>query len=208
MRGNRWQVVLKIIFITWLMQQRVFCLIRRHEAHTNPIFRMSSNLNGKLFPSVQDWAQATADNSFLQRLVEESTPGGMSQFDTRQVHRAHFVRVQPENVPNPSLVIASESCATSIGLSPEAVSSQAFTDLFVGNQLPQGLNSPWASVYGCHCHGQWFGQLGDGRAMSIGEVALPIFTGSINDNGNDDGIAREERIELQLKGCGRTPFSR
>ena len=169
--------------------------------------RMSS-LGEKLFPSVQEWAKTNADNSFLQQLTEESASDDMGQFDTRQVHRAHFIRVQPEKVPNPSLVIASKSCAASIGLSPEAVSSKAFTDLFVGNQLPEGLDNPWASVYGCHCFGQWFGQLGDGRAMSIGEIALPTATNDEEDINNDNVVAKENRIELQLKGCGRTPFSR
>ena len=207
MRGSRGQVILDLLLFTWLMQQRVWCFLVKKRAYFASYRMISAGAGDKLFPTVQEWATKSADNSFLQRLIEEKAPDGMGQFDTRQVHRAHFVRVKPEKVRDPSLVIASETCAASVGLSMEAVKSQAFVDLFVGNQLPPGLDSPWASVYGCHCYGQWFGQLGDGRAMSVGEVTFPITFGNNADDNNDD-LRQETRTELQLKGCGRTPFSR
>ena len=181
------------------MRHRVLCFLTASG-------KRKMSIRSFLSPSVAEWASDKADNSFLQRLIEESSSEDLGQFDARQIHGAHFVRVQPEKVPKPSLVIASESCASSIGLAPDAIKSQAFVDLFVGNKLPEGLDSPWASVYGCHCYGQWFGQLGDGRAMSVGEVVLPAFVA--NDDDDKSIESQETRIELQLKGCGRTPFSR
>ena len=69
---------------------------------------------------------------------------------------------------------------------------EKFARIFAGNELASGLDEPYCTIYGCHCYGSWFGQLGDGRAMAIGEVV--------------NGVG--ERFELQLKGCGRSPFSR
>ena len=63
--------------------------------------------------------------------------------------------------------------------------------MFGGNRLLEGMQ-PWASNYGGHQFGQWAGQLGDGRAISLGELVT----------------ARGERWELQLKGAGPTPYSR
>lgn len=133
-----------------------------------------------------------ADNTFTTRLVQETPPEDATQFDPRQVRGAHFTLVTPEPCPQPHLVIASTSCAEELGLDPKEVQVDAFAQLFSGTTLLPGFDRPWASVYGCHCYGHWFGQLGDGRAMSIGEVITP-------------GVVRKE---LQLKGCGRTPYSR
>ncbi len=63
--------------------------------------------------------------------------------------------------------------------------------MFAGNQLLSGME-PYAACYGGHQFGSWAGQLGDGRAISLGEV--------VNLHG--------ERWELQLKGAGPTPYSR
>ena len=107
--------------------------------------------------------------------------------------------VYPETVKSPYFVAASSSCAMMLGLDPDEFSTEEFVSLFSGNYLPEGFSTPWASVYGCHCYGQWFGQLGDGRAMSIGEILV---------NNEDSSNSKSRRFELQLKGCGRTPFSR
>jgi uncharacterized protein YdiU (UPF0061 family) len=71
------------------------------------------------------------------------------------------------------------------------VQSPAFAEVFGGNALLPGMQ-PYAACYGGHQFGNWAGQLGDGRAITLGEV--------LN--------ARGERWELQLKGAGRTPYSR
>ena len=93
---------------------------------------------------------------------------------------------------NPELVAFSADCADLVGLDPGECESDLFTKVMAGNAPFPASPSAWASVYGCSHAGMWFGQLGDGRAMSIAEV-----------------VPRSgERYELQLKGCGRTPFSR
>jgi uncharacterized protein YdiU (UPF0061 family) len=76
--------------------------------------------------------------------------------------------------------------AHELGLSADWGSRDALLQVFVGNQLPPGATQT-ASVYSGHQFGVWAGQLGDGRACSLGEL-----------NG----------LELQLKGAGPTPFSR
>lgn len=47
---------------------------------------------------------------------------------------------------------------------------EKFASVLVGNDLVAGLDRPYCMNYGCHCYGQWFGQLGDGRAITLGEV--------------------------------------
>lgn len=118
-----------------------------------------------------------------------------TQVIPRQVKDCHFTFVTPEPVPDPYHICSSSSCAEMIGLNPNELKKHEFTLAFSGNKLPPGLNEAYATVYGCHCYGSWFGQLGDGRAMGIGEVVT-------NKNGD------KQRYELQLKGCGRSPYSR
>jgi serine/tyrosine/threonine adenylyltransferase len=93
-----------------------------------------------------------------------------SQFLPREVRAAHFVSVRPEPVPSPLLVAASRPLAATLGLQPDDLLSDAFLQAFAGNELLPGLDKPLSTVYGCHSYGQWFGQLGDGRAMTLGEV--------------------------------------
>ena len=133
------------------------------------------------------------ENSFL-KFLKEAVDNSGNQFTSRQIFGAHYTKVQPESVPAPELVAASSSCAESLGLDPTEIDhkKEQFARIFSGNELAPGLDVPYCSIYGCHCYGTWFGQLGDGRAMALGEVT----------NG------RGERFELQLKGCGRSPFSR
>jgi uncharacterized protein YdiU (UPF0061 family) len=135
-------------------------------------------------------------NEFTQILFAE-TADPKDQFKQREVRHAHYTSVTPEKVPAPYMIGVSRSCAEALELDPEALESDDFAGAFSGNALLPGLDKPWASVYGCHCYGSWFGQLGDGRAMSIGEVSVRTGQGEA-----------EQRYELQLKGCGRTPYSR
>jgi uncharacterized protein YdiU (UPF0061 family) len=90
----------------------------------------------------------------------------------------------------PRLVCWSEGLAAELGLSRPAVGSRAL-DILAGNALAPGMQ-PWSARYGGHQFGNWAGQLGDGRAITLGELAGP------------DG----RRHELQLKGAGVTPYSR
>eukprot|EP01041_Mallomonas_annulata_P012299 gene12299-25860_t len=140
------------------------------------------------------------ENSIYTNLVEDKSRESLGRIpEPRQIHGAHFVQVMPEKVSRPYLVAVSEDCAKSIGINPKETSSKDFSDIFCGNKLAPGLDHPFATIYGCHCYGSWFGQLGDGRAMSLGEVRA--MDGQNN-------TAQDFSYELQLKGCGRTPFSR
>jgi uncharacterized protein YdiU (UPF0061 family) len=81
--------------------------------------------------------------------------------------------------------------AQTLGFSAEEVGSDQFAAVFGGNALMEGMQ-PYAANYGGHQFGNWAGQLGDGRAISLGEVVT----------------AAGQRWELQLKGAGPTPYSR
>jgi serine/tyrosine/threonine adenylyltransferase len=110
---------------------------------------------------------------------------------TRQVHGACFSRVSPTPVRSPRTVAVSHDVAALLGLSDEFVASSDFAEVFAGNRLLPGMEAA-AACYGGHQFGNWAGQLGDGRAISLGEVVGP----------------RGEHWELQLKGAGPTPYSR
>ena len=81
--------------------------------------------------------------------------------------------------------------AQELGLDPEALSAPAWVEVFAGNAVPEGAH-PIAQAYAGHQFGGWVPQLGDGRALLLGEILAP------------DGA----RFDLQLKGSGPTPFSR
>ena len=85
----------------------------------------------------------------------------------------------------------SPEVAELLELSNENCRSDLFTQVFSGNALLEGMK-PYAMCYGGHQFGNWAGQLGDGRAINLGDV--------INSKG--------ERWTLQLKGAGETPYSR
>jgi uncharacterized protein YdiU (UPF0061 family) len=109
----------------------------------------------------------------------------------RQVEGALYSRVDPTPVVSPRLVAHSREVAALLGFSEATVASPEFAAVFSGNALLEGME-PYAANYGGHQFGHWAGQLGDGRAITLGE--------SINATG--------ERWELQLKGAGLTPYSR
>ncbi|WP_256360766.1 protein adenylyltransferase SelO [Methylomonas koyamae] len=92
---------------------------------------------------------------------------------------------------SPRLVAYSPEVAAELGLSDQDCLSEDFCRVFAGNRLAAGMQ-PFAMCYGGHQFGHWAGQLGDGRAINLGEAVCP------------DG----RRRTLQLKGAGRTPYSR
>jgi uncharacterized protein YdiU (UPF0061 family) len=127
------------------------------------------------------------DNSFVREL-----PGDpLTDNHRRQVTGACYSRVQPTPVAAPKLVACSREAADLLDLAPAACASPLFTEVFAGNKLLPGME-PFAMCYGGHQFGNWTGQLGDGRAINLGEV--------INSHGR--------RWILQLKGAGPTPYSR
>ncbi|MDP2140921.1 MAG: YdiU family protein [Gammaproteobacteria bacterium] len=128
---------------------------------------------------------------FENRFVKSLPADEISQNYGRQVHGAIYSRVSPTHVSAPSTLILSDELANQIGFSQEFRHSQDFAEVFSGNKLLPGMD-PYASRYGGHQFGHWAGQLGDGRAINLGEVAL-------KEGGS---------LALQLKGAGATPYSR
>jgi uncharacterized protein YdiU (UPF0061 family) len=107
---------------------------------------------------------------------------------------AFYSRVTPAALPAPYLVCASRAAADLIGLAPSVFESEEFIHTFAGNRLHPS-SQPLAAVYSGHQFGVWAGQLGDGRAILLGEAAAP-------------GAGPPGSLELQLKGAGLTPYSR
>ena len=108
----------------------------------------------------------------------------------RQVAAA-WSRVRPTPVAAPRLIAHSREMAETLGFSEADVASPEFAQVFGGNALLPGMD-PFAVNYGGHQFGHWAGQLGDGRAITLGETL----------------DAQGRRWELQLKGAGPTPYSR
>lgn len=107
-----------------------------------------------------------------------------------QLPPVFYTGLQPQALSNPRLLHVNVDVAHLLGLSEAALSSQDFLDVVSGAQpLPGGKTL--AAVYSGHQFGVWAGQLGDGRAHLLGEVVGP-----------------HGHWELQLKGSGRTPYSR
>jgi uncharacterized protein YdiU (UPF0061 family) len=127
------------------------------------------------------------DNRFVQELPPDPQPDNYR----RQVSGACYSRVQPTKVADPKLVAYSREAAGLLDLSEKACESALFTEIFAGNSLLPGMD-PFAMRYGGHQFGNWAGQLGDGRAINLGEV--------IN--------KQNKRWVIQLKGAGTTPYSR
>ena len=109
----------------------------------------------------------------------------------REVRDAAYSLVQPTPVVAPSLLAWSRETADLLDLDASDLASPEFAQVFGGNALLPGMQ-PFAANYGGHQFGHWAGQLGDGRAISLGEA--------VNRAG--------QRWELQLKGAGPTPYSR
>ncbi|MED3951301.1 YdiU family protein [Priestia aryabhattai] len=101
-----------------------------------------------------------------------------------------FTPLDPNPVSSPKIVKFNDSLAASLGLQKEQLQSQEGVSILAGNSVPKGA-FPLAQAYAGHQFGH-FNMLGDGRAMLIGEQVTPSG----------------ERVDLQLKGSGRTPYSR
>ncbi len=102
-----------------------------------------------------------------------------------------FARVEPTPVGQPKLIRLNRALAEELGLDPEWLASPEGVQVLAGNCVPDGAE-PIAQAYAGHQFGGWAPQLGDGRAILLGEVV--------------DRQGR--RRDIQLKGSGRTPFSR
>ena len=107
----------------------------------------------------------------------------------------HCSLVAPSPLHNPVLVSSNASLALELGLNPESMTDPAMLRLMAGDLAETSLH-PIALVYSGHQFGVWAGQLGDGRAMTLGELAV------------DDANGRSQLWDIQLKGAGATPYSR
>jgi serine/tyrosine/threonine adenylyltransferase len=143
------------------------------------------------------------DNRFVRELPGDPETGPR----IRQVHRALYSRVLPTEVPAPRLIACSREVLALLGLDESAARDPLFAEVFAGNRLLPGME-PYAANYGGHQFGQWAGQLGDGRAITLGEVMAGPPSASASHATADTGGTGGTRWELQLKGAGLTPYSR
>ena len=102
-----------------------------------------------------------------------------------------FARVVPTPVAAPRLIKLNRPLAIHLGLDPDRLSTPEGAEILAGKQVPEGAD-PIAMAYAGHQFGQFVPQLGDGRAILLGEVI------------DAEGVRRD----IQLKGSGPTPFSR
>jgi serine/tyrosine/threonine adenylyltransferase len=102
-----------------------------------------------------------------------------------------FARVAPTPVRAPRLVRLNAALATRLGFDPDRLSGEEGAEILAGNRIAEG-SEPIATAYAGHQFGSFVPQLGDGRAILLGEVV------------DSEGVRRD----VQLKGSGRTPFSR
>ena len=102
-----------------------------------------------------------------------------------------FARVAPTPVASPRLIKLNRPLAIHLGLDPDVLASPEGTEILAGKSIPDGAD-PIAMAYAGHQFGHFVPQLGDGRAILLGEVI------------DADGVRRD----IQLKGSGPTPFSR
>ncbi len=125
-----------------------------------------------------------------QKFVSELPGNPDASNQPQQTPNIFWYHCPPTPVSNPKLIAFFDEVATAVGLSADDMQSDFVRDWVAGNaDLPGAL--PYASCYGGHQFGHWAGQLGDGRAITIGEI-----------------VNNDQRWELQLKGAGRTPYSR
>jgi uncharacterized protein YdiU (UPF0061 family) len=101
-----------------------------------------------------------------------------------------YSRLDPTPVREPRLIRINEALALELGIDPEELASPKGVAMLAGNTVPKGAE-PLAQAYAGHQFGGWVPQLGDGRAILLGEV-----------------VTEKGRRDIQLKGSGRTPFSR
>ncbi len=126
------------------------------------------------------------DNRFTRELPQDPIQDNY----VRQVADCLWSKVTPTSVKNPELVAYSPEVADMLGLSTQDMQDSELIQTLGGNGALAGMLT-YATRYGGHQFGNWAGQLGDGRAIYLGEL--------VHDN---------KRFELQLKGAGETPYSR
>lgn len=107
-----------------------------------------------------------------------------------ELPRIFYSKTNPTSVREPELVLFNSALAELLGLNADALQTEGAAQVFAGNKLPEG-SLPLAQAYAGHQFGS-FTMLGDGRAILLGEQITP----------------KGERFDIQLKGSGRTNYSR
>jgi uncharacterized protein YdiU (UPF0061 family) len=129
------------------------------------------------------------DLPWQSRFVEKLPGDPRKDNFTRQVPDAAYSEVAPTPVREPRLIGWSDDLAQELGIERPAAGSESLR-LLAGNLVLPGMR-PYSARYGGHQFGNWAGQLGDGRAITLGEAET-----------------RAGMREFQLKGAGPTPYSR
>lgn len=132
-----------------------------------------------------------SDINFLNHFTEHLPADSEHQNFPRQVENAAYSLVNPSKVAQPRLIAYEPDVAELLNIKQETINSEEFTALVSGNLVLPPMQ-PYAMCYGGHQFGQWAGQLGDGRAINLGEIT--------NKN--------QQLTTMQLKGSGLTPYSR
>ncbi len=134
-----------------------------------------------------DLCDLAFENTFVRDLPADPDTRNIP----RQVRNISYTRVDPTPVAAPRLLAWSDATGELLGVARPASPDGPAAQVLAGSRVLPGMQ-PYAARYGGHQFGHWAGQLGDGRAITLGETIAP------------DG----SRQELQLKGAGRTPYSR
>lgn len=153
--------------------------------------------------SLQDLPKSNTFTSNLPPDPEFKTPSESHKaprgdLGPRMVKGALYTYVRPEETESPELLGVSRTAMNDIGLTDGQEDTEEFKNTVAGNKIfwdskaEEGIY-PWAQCYGGWQFGSWAGQLGDGRAISLFESTNP---------------STKTRYEVQLKGAGRTPYSR
>jgi uncharacterized protein YdiU (UPF0061 family) len=148
-------------------------------------FQIEKNENMTISPAAEETDEATK--------VPSDAGAPCFAFDNTYARELEgfYVPWNAAHVARPTLVKFNRPLAEELGLDADALDSERGARIFAGNEIPEGA-APLAQAYAGHQFGGFVPQLGDGRALLIGEV--------IDRSG--------QRRDIQLKGSGRTPFSR
>ncbi|KAI4150821.1 MAG: hypothetical protein L6R39_002151 [Caloplaca ligustica] len=204
---------IKILIFSLFPYMLLRTLLHRPQLPTSRLIQMTAHLsNGALNGtsngdfagvSLQDLPKSNVFTSKLPPDPEYKTPSAShnasrEDLGPRMVKGALYTFVRPEKTPDPELLGVSPAAMRDIGLRSGEEDTTDFKALVAGNKIywdPQTEKGiyPWAQCYGGYQFGSWAGQLGDGRAISLFESTNP---------------ATSTRYEIQLKGAGRTPYSR
>lgn len=141
-------------------------------------------------------AKPLAELPWESRFVEHFPGDPEARNFTRNVAGVCYSDVRPTPVRGPQLLGWADHFAGELGIARPGPDDAASLEILAGNRVLPNMR-PYAARYGGHQFGHWAGQLGDGRAITLGEVVFP-----------GRNIPGRGRLEFQLKGPGKTPYSR